>query len=106
MLSDVARVHDPPGFCVHDFETVTPVVIAEIEEMKLARLVVQFALPRDTMVRRLQDGRTGIGGLLPKNTSYGESMPLFALVAERLNPSEAHTIDSIHKFESSGFQIP
>ena len=59
---------------------VTPVVIAEIEEIKLARLAVQFALPRDAMV----------------------SMPLFAVVAERLNPSEAHKTDSIHKVEPLG----
>ena len=34
----------------------------------------------------LQNGNTGIGGRPPKNTSCGESMPLFAVVAERLNP--------------------
>ena len=49
--SEVARVHNPPGFCVHDFETLTPVVIAEIEEIKLARLAVQFALSWNAMVR-------------------------------------------------------
>ena len=54
----------------------------------------------------LQNGKTGIDGRLPKNTSYGESMTLFAVVAERLNPSEAHKTDSIHKLEPSGSRTP
>ena len=33
-------------------------------------------------------------------------MLLFAVVAERLNPSEAHKADSIHKLEPSVSRIP
>ena len=54
----------------------------------------------------LQNGKTGIGGWPPKTTLCGESMPLFAVVAERLDPSEAHKTDSIHKLEPSGSRTP
>ena len=54
----------------------------------------------------LQNGKTGIGGRLPKNASCGESMPLFAVVAERLNPSEARKTDFIHKLEPSKCRTP
>ena len=54
----------------------------------------------------LQNGKTSIDGRSPKNTSCGGSMPLFAVVAERLNPSEAHKTDSIHRLEPSGSRTP
>ena len=54
----------------------------------------------------LQNGKVGIGGRLPWKISYGESMPPFAVVAERLNPSEAHKTDSIHRLVPSASRTP
>ena len=50
----------------------------------------------------LQNGKSGIGGRPPKNISCGESTTMFAVVVERLNPSEAHKTNCIHKLEPSG----
>ena len=54
----------------------------------------------------LQKGKTDIGGRPPKNTSCGESMPLFAVVVEWLSPSHAHKTDPIYKLEPSGSRTP
>ena len=80
-----------------------------------ASMILKQSLPwlRPKCIRRgtrwyasLQNGKTGINGRPPKNTSFGESMPLFAVVAERLNLSDAHKTDSIHKLEPSGSRTP
>ena len=55
MPCDVARVHAPPGLCVHDFKAIAAVVVSKIEGKTRARLAVQFALPRDAIVRRLAE---------------------------------------------------
>ena len=54
----------------------------------------------------LQNGKVGIGGRLPWKISYGESTPPFAVVAERLNSSEAHKTGSIHRLVPSGSRTP
>ena len=103
--SDVARVHDPPCFCVHDFETVTPVVIAEIEETKLARLAVQFALPRDAMVRRFAERQDRHRRAAPE-----EYLVRGEHAAVRLSRGAVESFrgpqDTIHKLESSESRIP
>ena len=48
-------MHDPPRFRVHNLETIAPVVVPKIQEIARARLAVQFALPRDAMVRWLAE---------------------------------------------------
>ena len=104
--SDVARVYDPPCLRVHHFEAVAPVVIAEIQREAWARLTVHFSLPRDAMIRRLAEWQNRHRRAAPENTLWGGSMPLFAVVAERLKPSEAHKTDSIHRLAPSGSRTP
>ena len=58
------------------------------------------------MVRRLAERQHWHRRAVPEEYLVWESMPLFAVVAERLNPSEAHKTDSIHKLEPSESRTP
>ena len=58
------------------------------------------------MIRRLAERQDRHRRAALKDASCGESMPLFAVVAERLNPSDAHRMDSIPKLEPSGSRTP
>ena len=49
------RVHIHPCLRVHDLKTIAPVAVSKIRERTRARLAIHFTLPRDAMVRRLEE---------------------------------------------------
>ena len=106
MPCNVARVHDPSCLRVHSFETIAPMVVSKIQGKTRARLGSILFCRGTRWYAGLQNGKTGIGGRPPKKTLCEESMPLFAVVVERLNPSDAHKTDSVHKLEPSGSRTP